>query len=562
MADLNALIAQGVQFQAPPDPFAQYAKLQQLQQSNQANQMNQLKMQEYQRGLKDQNALREVVSQPGFDPLNSEHQANLYAAAPTLAPGFIEKALMTKKTVADIGETGAKTAELDFKTKVAKANKAITDITSLSNPQEAAASIDTHLANGDITADKAAMLKNALNAAPSFGDWQKKMVMGILDAKDQLTTTAPKPTQMRLNDTVKTIDMNPYSPTYKQEVLPAQAIGMTANEKAMLPIHQGNLAVAQGNLKVNQAGLGIRAIAADPYNISGVQAAFPLPGAPVAGVPSPTAKQPSGAPVVQNVAAAMKAGLTGEDLLTHLPTPLANQVRAIGEGREPSPASRSLTTPAGRQLMEMVSAAYPGYDAKQYGTMSAGEKAFTSGKKGDTTRALNVAVDHLGTLQQVADALQNNDTRLFNQAGNFIALQTGNPAPTDFNAVKRIVADELTKAVIGGAGALGDRKAVDDAISAANSPAQLKSVIDRYKQLMGGQLAGMETQYTASTNKKDFKDRFLTPATKAALAAAAPAAVAAPFAAASIKVASDADYNALPSGAVFVGPDGKTRRKP
>jgi hypothetical protein len=28
------------------------------------------------------------------------------------------------------------------------------------------------------------------------------------------------------------------------------------------------------------------------------------------------------------------------------------------------------------------------------------------------------------------------------------------------------------------------------------------------------------------------------------------------------RVTSDADYNALPSGAMFVGPDGKTRRKP
>ena len=157
------------------------------------------------------------------------------------------------------------------------------------------------------------------------------------------------------------------------------------------------------------------------------------------------------------------------------------------------------------------------YDAKQYSTMGTAEKAFTSGKKGDTTRSLNVAVDHLGTLQQVSDALQNGDTRLFNQAGNFIALQTGNPAPTDFNAVKRIVADEITKAVLGSAGALGDRKSVDETISSANSPAQLKSVIDKYKQLMGGQLNGIEQQYTASTGKKDFRNRFLTPTTQAAI---------------------------------------------
>ena len=31
---------------------------------------------------------------------------------------------------------------------------------------------------------------------------------------------------------------------------------------------------------------------------------------------------------------------------------------------------------------------------------------------------------------------------------------------------------------------------------------------------------------------------------------------------AAVKVASDADYNALPSGTIFVDPNGKTRRKP
>ena len=39
MADLNALIAQGVQFKAPPDPFAQYAQMQQLQQGQTANEL-------------------------------------------------------------------------------------------------------------------------------------------------------------------------------------------------------------------------------------------------------------------------------------------------------------------------------------------------------------------------------------------------------------------------------------------------------------------------------------------------------------------------------------------
>ena len=60
MADLNSLIAQGFQFKAPPDPFAQYAQMQQLQQGEQANQLGQMQMQEYRRGMEETNAMRRL----------------------------------------------------------------------------------------------------------------------------------------------------------------------------------------------------------------------------------------------------------------------------------------------------------------------------------------------------------------------------------------------------------------------------------------------------------------------------------------------------------------------
>ena len=535
MADLNALIAQGYQPQAPVDPFAQYAKMQQLNTGMNQNALAQYQLEAAKRSDIQANALNAAYANATNPTTGAIDYGKVAKSLASGGAGSQIPAVLKNQYESQKAQTDAQKAQAELVDNKLKQSRQFLDTINPNSPEGVSQYVAWHKANhadsvlGPVLAARGVTQDNTMQAIQAavaqgpqaFADLVNKSKLGV---EKFMEMNKPVFTSQDLGGTNRVLS----TPGLGGDttVVPG-SVGtktMTPGEVASNKIAQGNLAVAQGNLKVNQAGLGIRAIAADPYNISGVQAAFPLPGAPVAGTPSPTAKQPSGAPVVQNVAAAMKAGLTGEDLLTHLPTPLANQVRAIGEGREPSPASRSLTTPAGRQLMEMVSAAYPGYDAKQYGTMSAGEKAFTSGKKGDTTRALNVAVDHLGTLQQVADALQNNDTRLFNQAGNFIALQTGNPAPTDFNAVKRIVADELTKAVIGGAGALGDRKAVDDAISAANSPAQLKSVIDRYKQLMGGQLAGMETQYTASTNKKDFRDRFLTPATKAALAAAAPAA--------------------------------------
>lgn len=98
MADLNALIAQGAQFKAPPDPFAQYAQMQQLQQGQQANQLNQMQMQKYQQEMQSQNALRASAAPAGVNP---QHWA--------IDP---QKALALQKTsaeAANLVSTGKKT---------------------------------------------------------------------------------------------------------------------------------------------------------------------------------------------------------------------------------------------------------------------------------------------------------------------------------------------------------------------------------------------------------------------------------------------------------------------
>lgn len=82
MADLNALIAQGYKFQAPPDPFAQYAKMQQLDQGEQANQLSRLQMQEYQRGMNEANALRRL------DPTSETYLADVKRINPKMGFEF------------------------------------------------------------------------------------------------------------------------------------------------------------------------------------------------------------------------------------------------------------------------------------------------------------------------------------------------------------------------------------------------------------------------------------------------------------------------------------------
>lgn len=153
------------------------------------------------------------------------------------------------------------------------------------------------------------------------------------------------------------------------------------------------------------------------------------------------------------------------------------------------------------------------YDQTQYGARSKAVSSFTTGKQGDTVRAFNVLTDHLGTLKDAADALGNRDTQAFNRIANTVSSATGNPAPTNFDAVKAVVKDELNKAVLGGAGALGDRESIGATVDNASSPAQLAGVIDTYTKLAGGQLGGLRQQYESTTGRKDF-DKFLNARTK------------------------------------------------
>lgn len=135
---------------------------------------------------------------------------------------------------------------------------------------------------------------------------------------------------------------------------------------------------------------------------------------------------------------------------------------------------------------------------------------FTSGKLGNSVRSFNVGISHLDTLGTLADALDNKDTQAFNRIGNYFATQTGSTAPTSFNAAKKIVGDEIVKAIVGAGGGVHDREEAAKVIDAANSPAQLKAAISTYKELMIGQLGGLERQYQTSTGRTDF-ERFLSP---------------------------------------------------
>ena len=93
-----------------PNPMNQMAQISQLQQSMQQNALAKSKMEEYTRGTAEKNALRNRMTQPGFNIYDPAHQAEIMGLSPELAPGIIKHALdveTAKSTTArNVAQTG------------------------------------------------------------------------------------------------------------------------------------------------------------------------------------------------------------------------------------------------------------------------------------------------------------------------------------------------------------------------------------------------------------------------------------------------------------------------
>jgi hypothetical protein len=143
--------------------------------------------------------------------------------------------------------------------------------------------------------------------------------------------------------------------------------------------------------------------------------------------------------------------------------------------------------------------------------------SFNNSMSGKALKAINVAVDHLDTLQEAANELKNGQTPAFNKIANLYASNTGSTAPGNFDALKSIVGSEVAKAVVGGASALGDREEIRKEIDNSKTPEQLAGVIGRFQALMAGQAKGIRQEWVSSgLDERRFDDK-LMPRTKVVL---------------------------------------------
>ena len=184
------------------------------------------------------------------------------------------------------------------------------------------------------------------------------------------------------------------------------------------------------------------------------------------------------------------AGKSGQDYLAALNPQRANLVKALDEGRIPTPNSFALKTPYWQSVMNDVTA----YDP-QFSTQRAEiRKAFTTGPDGKNIGALNTAAVHLDELSEAAKALDNGSFVPGNQVYNSIRTMFGSALPTNFEGIKSAVSGEMANALKGNA---TDQEISNIAktINGAGSPAQLAGIVDTQLPLLRQKLGTYQQRY-------------------------------------------------------------------
>jgi len=477
MATIDPNIAMGYRPVQIENPLNQLAAYSQIQGAQQGQQLNALKMQEYQRGLEEENKLRTLLS-GGGDINSPEVIRQMYEISPTKGLEFQQKQAVIKK--AGLETTGLELKNFDD---AMKQSRNLLDM--VKTPEQY---IAWHEAN-----HRNPLIGPRLEASGVTVDQSRQHIMEVLAQPGGLDKLI---TESKVGAT-KFAELN------KPQVFQENLGGV--NRVSTIPGMGGAPTVVSNTKKEATPGeLLADARARERLNAE-IQSTGTLTPAAIdvaAQIYIQTGQLPA-LGIGRNAGNLKSAVLNRATELYNNPASVAPNVNAPAGANAPVPFN------AANMAEQIVG------NKMDVATRTKANKDFSTGVQGRQVTAFNTAIDHLATMDKLSDALQNNDIKAFNYLGNIVARQTGQPAPVNFDAAKQIVTAEIIKAVVASGGGVRERQEAEANFSTANSPAQLKGAINTYMQLLGGQLNSLGLQYENTTGRTDFDKKLTGDAKKA-----------------------------------------------
>ncbi|CAB4127569.1 hypothetical protein UFOVP92_41 [uncultured Caudovirales phage] len=340
-----------------------------------------------------------------------------------------------------------------FKLAQEKRQQQASSMAALQSPDDAIAYITKQVQGGVFTPEQGqAAIQSVPKDPAEFARWQLGHLKEFLSPKDQIDMGTAKPTEITTGQQKYFVDNNPNSPTFGKQI-GASPVQMQTTPDAQL--HSDTSIKTTGMTNATSSANNAANIAKD-YVVNGINK--------------------DGSP-------------TGDMEVT---------AKAIASGQLPPPSGMALTNPKNQRILSRVMEINPQYDYTEVAAKKAAATSFATGQLGNALRSVSTANAHLDQMNELVDALGNGNTQVINKVNNWYQAQTGNPAPTNFNAIKNVVGQEVVKAIVAGGGGVGEREEAAKAFSTANSPAQLKEAIQHYRMVMGAQSDNLLAQRDAA----------------------------------------------------------------
>lgn len=156
----------------------------------------------------------------------------------------------------------------------------------------------------------------------------------------------------------------------------------------------------------------------------------------------------------------------------------------------------------------------PSYEERNYGSISKARESWTDSAKkpAGEIKTYNTITHHLHYMERLIDELAEagTDSPLINKAIKNASAAFAIPETrmTDVDAAKRIVADELVRAVTGSAGALLDRNEAAKLLDSTQASTVLKSNLKVLENLVGGRFAASQKSFEVGTRYDKPKEEF------------------------------------------------------
>lgn len=183
--------------------------------------------------LAERNALQRIAASSGGD-----RQALITGMRNSGLPGLMTQADSLEQSGAKLQESQATAAEKTAaagkttqETQIAGHAQHLQALSTVNTPQDAVQWITEGVRSGALPAAglPAALdrLQQASATPEGFAQWKRQTQQAGMTVQQQMELTTPKPTEVRLGDVVKTIDMNPRSASFGKEVVGQQQVGVS-----------------------------------------------------------------------------------------------------------------------------------------------------------------------------------------------------------------------------------------------------------------------------------------------------------------------------------------------